>query len=245
MVHARSRLRVRPWLTLAVLSVVALAPTLTGAQARAGALSVMPVKVQIAPGKQFCSLTIGNDAPEEVTVQLRGYRWTQGPDGEDILDPEPQLAINPAIVSIAPGERKLVRCSAPGGDNLPETTYRILVDELPRAAPKAGVLQTLLQISIPVFRSQADARPQIVWSADRDGCVMLINRGTAHGRLASVMLRTAQSGAQPATNGFYLLAGSARMVAPCGPAGETVAGVEATLVDGAVVQLEQHPMAGQ
>ncbi|MCU0948483.1 MAG: fimbria/pilus periplasmic chaperone [Porphyrobacter sp.] len=189
---ARGRIRdVRRWLaqTVALCAVLA-AAAVPCAPALAGALTIMPVKVEIAPDKQFCSLTVGNDAPEAVTVQLRGYRWRQTADGADQLDPAPQLVVNPAIVTIAPGERRLVRCSVPLEAGVAEATYRILVNELPAANSPAGGLQTLLQISIPVFRAEPQARPQITWSQRDDGCVALTNTGTAHARLASVQVHT-------------------------------------------------------
>ncbi len=235
----------RPMVGIAALCAAAGAAVVPLSAAHAGALTVMPVRVDIAPGREFCSITVRNDAPDNVSVQLRGYRWRQGAEGEDMLDPAPQLIINPSIVTLAPGQRQVVRCSVPADVSVPEETFRILVNELPSTARDAGVLQTLLQISIPVFRSQPQARPQIMWSRRDDGCIALTNVGAAHARLASVQLRTAGSDAERAHQGFYLLAGASRALGPCGPTGDPVIRVEATLGDGSVSTLEQRSAASR
>ena len=47
--------------------------TLWGQPAEAGAIRVTPVRVEVPAGRQFCALTVGNDADRPVTVQVRGF----------------------------------------------------------------------------------------------------------------------------------------------------------------------------
>lgn len=212
--------------------------------AHAGALTVMPIKVEVAPGNQFCSLTIGNDANQDVTVQLRGYRWRQAGGGKDVLEAAADFITNPSIVTIPAGRKQLVRCSIPPDDAAPEDTFRLLINELPRAEAEPGTLKTLLQLSIPVFRSQPGARPQLMWSRRDDDCITLTNGGTAHARILSLSARRAAAEPVQADQAFYLLAGANRQVDLC-DAGPDVAGVDITLADGSVVSLDQRFVVGQ
>ncbi len=223
----------------------ALAAGLTGlglvqAQAAlAGALTVLPVRVEVAANRQFCSVTLGNDGPREVTVQVRGYRWHQE-QGIDALDESEPLAVNPAIATIPPGARKLVRCSLPEQAGSTESTYRLIVSELPQAGAEPGTLQTLLQLSIPVFRTPPGARPSLLWAPTADGRLLVSNTGTRHVRLAGLVVRPAASGPVRAGAGFYLLAGARRVVdTGLGPSG--IAAVEAMTEDGTFLPVLPDP----
>lgn len=208
--------RVRTAVTLAF---VILLGAMGIGQARAGAISVMPVRVDVAVDRRFCSLTLGNDAERPVTVQVRGFAWTRDETGTDILTPDPGFMVNPGIATIAPHGNRLVRCSLPAPETSPspsppnERQWRLIVDELPDpsiAAP--GVVQTLLRISVPVFRGDAKAAPRLAASLDH-GVLRLANHGTAHIKVLSVVLKGA--GAPVAIDGtFYLLAGGSRALSP-------------------------------
>ncbi len=225
---------------LAVLKLVCGLLGLLQAQAAlAGSLSVLPVRVEVAANQQFCSINIGNDGTSDVTVQVRGYRWHQD-HGSDALDESQSIAINPAIVTIAPGTRRLVRCSLPQQTGPVESTYRLIVSELPRATAEPGTLQTLLQLSIPVFRGLPDAKPLLLWSAAEDGRLVVSNAGTRHVRIADLVVRPAASDPVRTGTGFYLLAGASRTVdARWG--GAAIAEVEAMTEDGSLLAVPRAP----
>jgi len=208
--------------------------------ALAGALSVLPVRVEVAAGKQFCSLTIGNDGAEDVTVQVRGLRWYQRADGEDVLDETQRIAVNPSIVSIPAGTKKLVRCSLPAQTGPVEATYRLIVSELPRPQTEAGTLQALLQLSIPVFRAQPGASPSLEWSVADAGQLTITNTGLKHARVARLALYDAAGKPVEAEGGFYLLAGGRRVIPEVMPAAAVTA-VEAIAEDGSTMPVSfQH-----
>lgn len=204
--------RVRTAVTLAF---VILLGAMGIGQARAGAISVMPVRVDVAVDRRFCALTLGNDAERPVTVQVRGFAWTRDEIGADILTPDPGFMVNPGIATIAPHGNRLVRCSLPAPETSPaaESQWRLIVDELPDPALAApGVVQTLLRISVPVFRGDAKTAPRLAASLDH-GVLRLANHGTAHIKVLSVVLKGA--GAPVAIDGtFYLLAGGSRALSP-------------------------------
>lgn len=200
--------------------------------ALASSLSVLPVRVEVAAGKQFCSLMIGNDGTEAVTVQVRGLRWYQRADGSDALDESQRIAVNPSIVTIPAGKEKLVRCSLPQQTGPVETTYRMIVSELPRPQTKPGTLQALLQLSIPVFRSSPGASPSLHWSATDDGRLTITNTGLRHARVDRLVLRGAAEEPVEALGGFYLLAGASRVIPTLMPV-KAVTAIEAITEDGA------------
>lgn len=198
----------RSALRLAVLCLAALA--LPGAAANAGTLRITPVRVEIAPGKQFCALTITNDGDRAVSVQLRGFGWRNDAQGGDILDPDHGPVLNPGIATLASGEARVVRCSVPA-QAVPaphEESWRLLVDELPAppAEVAAGTVQTLLRLSIPVFRTPAGAAPDLHWSID-GGALVLTNSGNAHARLVALNIQSA-TGKLRLARPLYLLARS-------------------------------------
>ena len=210
----------------------------------AGALTVAPIRIEVAPDQTFCSLKVGNDAAQEVTVQLRGYRWRQQPDGEDALEAAPEFAINPSIVTLPAGNTRLVRCSLPAPAGAREDTFRLLVSELPRDTPSAGTLSTLLQISIPVFRADPAARPLLLWSKSPFECAKIVNDGSAHARIVALSLYSRDGEPLTSDQGFYLLAGASRPIGECdGNSG--VDRVDVTLADGSIASLDQKPVNRQ
>lgn len=178
------------------------------APARAGALTVMPVRVEVPSNRRFCALTLGNRGDRAVTVQVRGFGWTRDSRGNDALTPDPAFAINPPIATIAPQTERLIRCSLPAAqpDAGPQQQWRLIVDELPDPAlAKPGVVQTLLRISVPVFRADDKAAPRLTAAMTVTG-VRLSNAGTRYAKVLRVSMG-GQGGATVSDRPFYLLAG--------------------------------------
>lgn len=196
--------------------------TLWSQPAEAGAIRVTPVRVEVPAGRQFCALTVGNDAERPVTVQVRGFAWIRDEAGTDTLDPVNAPVVNPAIVTIPKGESRLVRCSLPrdtaGGET--EQQWRLIVDELPQPSSEIapGSVQTLLRLSVPVFRTPEKAKPQLGWTiaGDRTPALRITNTGTRRVQVVKVLLHLRNGRDAPLERGFYLLAKGA-MVLPVEP----------------------------
>lgn len=185
-----------------LIALAAVAP----APATAGALRVTPVRVDIAPDRQFCALTIANDGEGPVSVQVRGYGWSKDADGTDRLDPATGPRVNPSILTLARGASGLVRCSVAAPDNASrEEAWRLIVEELPDLSEPlpAGGVRALLRLSIPVFRTPPAARPRLSWSWRDSGTLHLANSGNAHVQV----LGLDADGGPLSTRAFYLLAG--------------------------------------
>jgi fimbrial chaperone protein len=177
--------------------------------AHAGALRVTPVRVDIAPGHQFCALTVSNDGDAPVSVQVRGYGWAKDRNGTDQLDAATGPRVNPTILTLARGESGLVRCSVPpAADPAREDAWRLIVDELPTPAEPipAGGVRALLRLSIPVFRTPAGAEPHLVWQRLPDGTLHLANTGRSHVQILGLTLTTPGKPPVDRPKAFYLLA---------------------------------------
>lgn len=202
---------------IAAFAFVALCGALGIAPARAGSLSVMPVRVDVAAGRRFCSLTLGNTSDQPVTVQVRAFAWSRDESGADILEPDNAFVLNPAIATIAPGASKLVRCSLPpAADSAAvsgiEQPWRLIVDQLPDPNFNVpGTVQTLLRISIPVFRAVDKAAPRLAAALSGKG-LRLANSGTGHAKVLAVTVRGTGGDAVTVDRPFYLLAGGAQVV---------------------------------
>lgn len=136
---------------------------LATATAGAASLQVTPTTVVLPAERSADGLILTNSGQVPLHAQIRVFRWTQV-DGEDVLEPTTDLAISPSMLELPAGGEQLVRVvrlgPPPAGV---ETSYRVLVDELPlEDVPKPLVerrgLQFVLRYSIPVFLAPQGAQ---------------------------------------------------------------------------------------
>lgn len=177
------------WLALALLVLPGVC-----APAWAASLQVAPTSVELQPGEKGEAVWLSNtDADAPVRAQVRLFRWTQH-DGEDRLEPTRDLAISPPLVELAGSARQLVRVIRTGAPPTgAETSFRIIVDEVPSAASDEQTgLKFLLRYSIPVFVLPAGDAPisyELSPRLERNGdaaTLVVGNRGGRHAQLADL-----------------------------------------------------------
>ena len=168
---------------------------LMASASQAGGLQVAPVSVTLTPAKSADGLTLSNVGDAPLHAQVRVYRWQQGVDESETLEPTGDVIVSPPMIALQPGAEQLVRvirtgpAPAPGA---PEATYRIVVDELPPAPDVVGGgLNFVLRYSLPGFVLPAgpDVRPDLNWElAEADGTVAVraANSGGQHAQVADV-----------------------------------------------------------
>lgn len=211
-------LRAGNLLALLILGLVLCTPV------RAADLQVTPTFIQFVPGEQSQSLWLINSGQRTLQAQVRLFAWSQSAD-EDILQPSQDFAISPVIVSVAAGQRQLVRiirragavAMTPGS----ESSYRLLVDELPVASqgPARQGVQFVFRYSLPLFVSHAQVQDDNQLSAldwryrpTPDGLVLRVsNPGQRHIQIAGLKL-LADSQQLSVHKGLfgYVLAGQTR-----------------------------------
>lgn len=185
------------------LLVVLAAGLLFGSIARAADISIMPVGISLAAGRDRAAVNVTNQGQEGVVMQVEAVTWSQV-DGEDRYAPSRDLLVNPPLFSLAPGRSQVLRVGLrrpPGGER--EQAYRLLLREVPPpgrvAAPEGGQgnVRVLLQIRIPVYVEPAKVVRAQEWRGRRgeDGKVALTmtNTGTVHTVVTALNLRAADA----------------------------------------------------
>lgn len=191
------------------------AATLFGAThpALAQTITVVPVNIQFAPGQSVATLTVMNQGDKEVGYQIRAFAWSQG-DG-DQQTPTDNLMVSPPMGKIPASASQIVRLVLRQPAQGRESTYRIVLDQIPGSADP-GTVRFALRVSLPAFAAPAGRiAPRLDWNVERrgDGIDLIVhNDGTRHESLRNITLTTAD-GAKFTTedNGSpYILPGATR-----------------------------------
>jgi fimbrial chaperone protein len=189
--------------------------SLSSGTVHAQALSVSPVNVIVNPGQKIVSLTIKNTGTADTSIQSRTFKWSQNGE-EDPLEPTTAFQLSPPITTVAAGETQVLRIALREAPRSSEDTYRLLIDQLPPPG-KAGTVQVMLRLSIPIF-VEADVRTKakvaLSVEHEKSGKFFFVatNSGQRHESIRDVVLTTSDgtkfkisSGALP-----YILSGTRR-----------------------------------
>lgn len=182
----------------------------------ASSLQVSPTGLDLTAAQNADSLTLSNAGDAPLRAQVQVFRWTQK-DGKDILEPTREVVATPAMLSIAPGTKQLVRVVRLAPPAAQESSYRIIVSELPGATgkPMKAGLTFLLKYSLPVFIAPqvATGTPtsvKPVLSAQLRGNELEVrNSGRQHARLSQLVWIDAAGRRRELAPGLlgYVLAG--------------------------------------
>lgn len=191
---------------------------LFGAQAaQSGSFQVNPVRVSLSDDHPVGSLTVSNSGDQPAVVQLQIQRWTQLA-GEDAFADTADLLATPPIMTVPPGESRVIRVGVrQRPDATTEASYRLFVQEVP-PPPRPGFqgLQVALRFSIPVFVAPAQPLPpDLHWQgvAIPGGVnLSLANRGNTHVQVLSLQLSGPDGvpAMEPQDVSDYLLPGQTR-----------------------------------
>ncbi|MHA3060540.1 fimbrial biogenesis chaperone [Acinetobacter sp. ANC 4636] len=117
---------------------------------------VTPTQLYIT-NKQQRSTTITlslSEGGEKKIFEASAMKWVQNEKGEDVLEPDSNIIINPKNFVIKPNSEQIIRV---GFRQLPslekEGTWRIFFKEVPPAL-KANTVQFMMNLSIPLFVGQ-------------------------------------------------------------------------------------------
>jgi len=187
---------------------------LKGMAGEAQSLSVLPVNVHLAPGEKATSLTVSNQGTSKTAIQIRTFASSQE-GGEDKLTATGEVVASPPIASLEPGATQVIRLILRKSPQGRESTYRILLDQIPPPA-EPGVVHVVLRLSIPIFAQPTTvAVPHMQYHVETSaGQIYLVgtNDGLRHEALRDFELTTSDgrklkpaSGSSP-----YILAGATR-----------------------------------
>jgi len=196
-------------------------PRCEAAEVGGGRFSINPTLVVLPPGATSVLVALGNESDAAMRFQLAAYAWDQAPEGEMKLAPTEDIVFFPQMLTLGPGESRNVRVATLLAPGAIERSYRLFIEELPasEAAGKAGAVQMLARVGIPIFVppprkvEEAEIR-DIVRSADVLSFT-LANTGNVYFVPEQVAVKTlAHDGAtlgERTLRGWYVLAGGTRM----------------------------------
>lgn len=143
----------------------------------------MPIKVYFDAKTKTAALNIENDGGKKTTIQLEAVEWSHDEKGSDIYTPAKDLIFFPKILTVEPGEQRIVRVGyeGPVGDN--ERTYRLFLQELPTDQSTESAVTMTLRMGLPVFVKPLKERHSSSMDLALAGGTLEIkvkNRGNSH-----------------------------------------------------------------
>lgn len=148
--------RVKTWLVV-VAGVMAVA--LSAPATRASSFAVTPTVIELAPRAPTAVLTVENRGRTALRFQLSAYRWEQTPGGKPVYQPTEDLIFFPPLLTVGPGEKRLVRLGTELPFGTEEGSYRLFLSELPPLEKRGGageaLVTVLTNVGVPVFLEPA------------------------------------------------------------------------------------------
>ncbi len=208
-------------MTRVLLATALVSLALPATRADAAQFTINPTRVQLSARSTSALLTVQNDGPAPIRLQVTTHAWAQSSAGQMELAATDDVVVFPTLVTLLPGEKRKVRVAvtAPPGDV--ERTYRVFLEELPPVAAPGGqgvAVQMLTRVGIPVF-----LQPGVITSrallgpATLEGGALkfrIDNVGTTHFVPDTIRVRglsaTGETIVDKPTDGWYILAGGRR-----------------------------------
>lgn len=191
--------------------------------ALAGGLQIAPVSLTLRGTQNADGIWLSNEGGTPLNAQVRVWRWTQS-GYNDRLSIVQGLVISPPMLTLAPGEKQLVRViRTDSSTRNAEEAWRLFVDELPPAKREKNQIQFVMRYSVPVFVQSAgltDATPKLHWTlvqADGKAFIEVNNQGSSHAQLAQatyVQANGARKVISPGLLGYVLPGSTMRWIIP-------------------------------
>lgn len=185
-------------------------------RAWATAVSLNPVRVHLSAGKRSEVLLLKNSGSASARFQLSAFAWQESSEGEMKLYPTGDLLFFPSLLEVKPGETRRVRVASTLTPGSRERSYRVVAAELPGPS-KAGVVQVLTKLNVPVFVQAAEAphKPRVTSRIVKGELLVSVeNVGLSYFKTESVrVVARSKQGAplyEHTLRGWYVLAGGRR-----------------------------------
>jgi fimbrial chaperone protein len=185
----------------------------------AGGFQVYPIRVFLNATESSTLMTVKNDSPEKLRLQVSVMAWDQNKHGEMLLSPTEDIIFYPTLLAINPGDQRNLRVGSHTKDVSQEKSYRIFVEELPpnEKLQSSGV-RFLTKVSIPVFLQprKLETKSVIDQLALRKGELLfeIKNQGNVHIQPREIRIRgTSPDGGvqlERKIPGWYVLSGGLR-----------------------------------
>ena len=156
-------------------------------------VSIDPVQMYILNDAKQKTTTLTLESINETEKKLfevKAFKWDQNKKGEDVLEPEDALIINPRSFILQPNGKQVIRI----GFNRPtqsilagkqEGTWRILVEEIPQTVKESSIT-FLLNFNLPLFIGKQDDI-KLKFNIENDKLIVL-NKANSHIQIANLKI---------------------------------------------------------
>lgn len=183
-------------------------PSQTGAET--AVVNISPLRVDMPSSAESEQMLLRNDSNVPLTVQVRLFAWSQSED-KDAYAPSQDFLVSPSIVTIGPRATQTLHI-VPNSqrDSNIERNYRVVVDQLQaNKTQMAGVAQTRLRMTIPLFSGGEKASKPALSYVIKDKHLYITNTGSRTARLIPIKMDTVA-----VASGVVLLENTPRYVLP-------------------------------
>lgn len=173
-------------------------PMVVMSPARASDLGVSPVIIHLTQPTDRITLQVRNRGSEAVIVQAETVAWRRV-NGVDEDTPTRDLIVNPSVFRVEPQQTQVLRIGLRHPNAPPvESTYRLVLQEVPPAATTSstastgGQVRVLLAMRLPVYVAPSEVKRSAQWQARTDHAgnvtASVINSGNVHLRVVRLRL---------------------------------------------------------
>jgi fimbrial chaperone protein len=159
---------------------------LAAAVSAQNSFTVTPLRVDLSAKAPAAVVDVINTSAGALTLQMQQRAWVQN-EGSDGQADTRDLILSPAIFTLQPGEKQVVRIALRGSpDAQRERAYRVFVSEVPtpqlKVTPDASGFRVALRMDLPLFVAPLQAAtPQPTYALDANGARLIVrNAGDAH-----------------------------------------------------------------
>lgn len=140
---------------IARLLILAVALYFAALLATAGQFAIQPMRLELGGSIRSSALTLRNDDTAALSFQVRGMDWTQDGEGQDHYQDATDLIYFPRLLTVEPGQEAVIRVGLRQNLVSQEKTYRLFIEEQPRAAPppasRAPLIRVMVRFGAPIF----------------------------------------------------------------------------------------------
>jgi len=196
-----------------------------------GQWQVSPARISLDRGTKSSVITVVNEGEERINLQGKAMEWSQDSDGKDVYKETSDLVLFPRILMINKGEQKIIRTGTKIPATSGEKTYRLFIEEIPqpkKAATDSAQLTVAVRFGVPVFVKpiKEELTGELAATELAKGMLnaTVKNTGNTHFRISEISLKGKNEKNEETfstkLDGWYLLAGSARIYSIPIPAGK-------------------------
>ena len=182
---------------------------------------IKPVRIFLDAKVKTEKIIIKNLSNEELSLQLKTYKWSQNPKGEDVYEETADIIVFPKIFTMKKGEERIIRIGTNLQPGMDEQLYRLYIEELPitNASPEGAAIHILTKAGVPIFINpvKAVAKGKIESIIVKKGVIeaAIKNNGNLHFIINSIKIKGQNiKGKDVFTkdiSGWYLLSGAKRL----------------------------------